>query len=70
MERLRHCGVAQDCEEQENSDPERLHGILSGKGYDSAEPYHERAEFNTRPWNSWVWIEKTKEMLDIRAGAM
>jgi hypothetical protein len=70
IERLCDRHIAECCEEQESSDPERLHGILSGKGYDSAGPYHDSAEFNTRPGNSWVSTEKTKEKLDILACAM
>lgn len=70
IQRLGGGRIAECCEEQESSDPERLHGILSGKGHDSAEPYHDSAEFNTCPGNSWVPTEKAKEKLDIRAGAM
>ncbi|MDE1991388.1 MAG: hypothetical protein KGI75_02755 [Rhizobiaceae bacterium] len=62
--------MARHCEKQQNSDAERSHGILSGEWHDSAEPYHESAESNTRMGNSYGWTEKTKEKLDIRARAM
>jgi hypothetical protein len=48
VERLCRGLVAKHCDNKEKSDPERLHGILSGKGYDSPEHYHGSAEFNTR----------------------
>jgi hypothetical protein len=34
---------------EEKGDPERLHGILSGKVCDSAKHYHGSAGFDTRP---------------------